>query len=497
MNAPIARHPLALVAIGWLATGAALAQGSSAPSSPTPSATAPVVVPGPASAGAAAAPGPLWPVAAPPSAMPDPECGSVPSTLDWAGAQRRLARCNRELRVALRTTDAPLADIRVAGQRPNPTLSAGLGNVNPQLGVGTSGNPLDYQLDYVARLDQTVERGGKRGLRVESAEHAWRASRWSAADTLRQQQLALAQAWIALWGAQERLRLQDDVLQLYRRTLDAAQRRLKAGDVAAADVARIELDVRRAETEIALADGERIAARNAVASLLAIDASGDALRAGEPWPTAGDAAAPLLAPGEAERPDLQAARARQAAADAQSRLARSLQTRDVTIGVQAERYAPPAGGGWLLGAFVSLPLFVNHRYEGEIARAEADRAIAEESRSRIEQQARADQRRLLDARASAGARRTALERDALPLAEKVAANAELAYRKGAGTVLELLDALRQLRALQLEALQARLDHDRADAAARAEMLTAAAATDPVFGESLQLRPTTTTPDVPK
>jgi cobalt-zinc-cadmium efflux system outer membrane protein len=178
------------------------------------------------------------------------------------------------------------------------------------------------------------------------------------------------------------------------------------------------------------------------------------------------------------------------------RLAHSLRTRDVTIGVQAERYAPPAGGGWLLGAFVSLPLFVNHRHEGEIARAEADLGIAAQSRARIEQQARADQRRLLDARASARLRRERIERDALPLAERVAANAELAYRKGAGTVLELLDALRQLRALQLDALQARLDHDRADAAARAEMLTAAAAADPVFGESLQLRPTTT-PDVPK
>ena len=75
------------------------------------------------------------------------------------------------------------------------------------------------------------------------------------------------------------------------------------------------------------------------------------------------------------------------------------------------------------------------------------------------------------------------------------ARAELAWRKGAGTVLELLDALRQLRALQIEALQARLDDDRADAAARAEMLTAAAAADPVFGESLRLRPTT--PDAPK
>lgn len=486
MNTPLARHPLALVAIGWLAAGAALGQ-------PAPVAPAPPV---PSSAPASAAGATPWPTAAAPAAAPDPDCAAPAATLDWAGAQRRLARCNRELRVALRTTDSALADIRVAGQRPNPTLSAGVGNVNPRIGLGGGNNPLDYQLDYVARIDQTYERGGKRDLRIESAEHAWRASIWNAAETLRRQQLALAQAWIALWGAQERLRLQRDVLDLYRRTLDAAQRRLKAGDVAAADVARIDLDVRRAEAEMTAVEGERIAARNAVAALLAMDAGAGGPTAAEPWPTIAEpAAAPLLPPGEADRPDLQATRAQQAAADAQSRLARSQRTRDVTVGVQAERYAPPAGGGWLLGAFVSVPIFVHHRFEGEIARAEAERELAAESLTRIEQQARADQLRLLDARAAARARRERIERDALPLAERVAADADLAYRKGAGTVLELLDALRQLRALQIDALQARLDHDRADAAARAEMLTAGAADDPVFGASLRMRPTT--PDVPR
>ena len=127
--------------------------------------------------------------------------------------------------------------------------------------------------------------------------------------------------------------------------------------------------------------------------------------------------------------------------------------------------------------------------EGEIARAEADLDAAGAERRRIEQLARATQQRLAQARWLARERRERIENDALPLAEKVAASADLAYRRGAGSVLELLDALRQLRALQLEALGARLDEDRADAASRAEMLTAAAADDPIFGESLRLRPT--------
>ncbi|MEI7446931.1 MAG: TolC family protein, partial [Burkholderiales bacterium] len=187
-----------------------------------------------------------------PSAVADAEstCAAQPPAgpLTFAAAQARLARCNRELRGAVRSVAAQRADVITAGQRPNPTFSGGIGNVNPQLGVG-SGNPLDLQIDYVARLDQTFERGNKRELRVEAAGRALQAARLSAAEVLRQQQLALAQAWVDLWGAQQRVALQGELIALVGRTLDGAQRRLKAGDVAAADVARIELDVRRAEAE--------------------------------------------------------------------------------------------------------------------------------------------------------------------------------------------------------------------------------------------------------
>jgi cobalt-zinc-cadmium efflux system outer membrane protein len=148
-----------------------------------------------------------------------------------------------------------------------------------------------------------------------SAEQAGRAARWHAADTLRQQQLALAQAWIDLWGAQQRLALQQEVLGLYRRTLDGARRRKKAGDVAAADVARIELDVQRAEAERVVGEGELARARNVIASLLAMEPSAPMLQAAEPWPAADVSGAARLAPGEAERPDLSFEQAIRFAAD--------------------------------------------------------------------------------------------------------------------------------------------------------------------------------------
>lgn len=414
------------------------------------------------------------------------DCTAQPSPeLSWSLAQQRLAQCNRDFRLALQSLRAAQADVQIAGQRPNPTLSTGVGQYSTTVGVG-SGAPFDKQVDWLARLDQPIERGNKRDLRVQAASQSLRAAGWSAADMLRQQQLALANAWIELWGAQEKSRLQRELTALYRNTYDSAQRRLKAGDIAASDVARIDLDLQRAETDRIAANSDLIRARFVLASLLAMEPQAPQLKVVSPWPASEPASATIIPAGDAERPDLQAARAQQAAADAQAELARSLQTRDISIGLQVDRFAPPTGFGTTLGAYVSIPLFINHRYEGELARAEADRDFAAAARMRLEQQARADQQRLLEARVGARLRRERLEREALPVAEKVVTNAELAYRKGAGNVLELIDALRQLRSLQLEALAVRLDEDRADAAARAEMLTASAAADPIFGESLRL-----------
>ena len=411
-----------------------------------------------------------------------------PAQWSFAQAQQRLDRCNPALRAAIGVLAASRADLVTAGQRPNPGFTAGLGNFNPQAGLG-SGPLLDRQIDYFTRIDQPVERGDKRNLRVESAGYALEASRWNAAEVLRQQRRALALAWIDLWGAQQRLALQEELRALMARTRDGAQIRLQAGDLPAADVIRIELDLQRADADRLAAAAALTRARGQVAILLALDPQAGSLRAAEPWSAvmapqieAVDVSAPA-------RPDLAAARAQQSQAEAQARLARAQQVRDVSIGLQAERYAPPAGNGWLLGAFVSIPIFLNHRFEGEIARAEADRDLAEASRQRLELSLRAEQQQAVADRLATRARQARLEGEALPLAQRVVANAELAYRKGAGTVLELLDALRQQRALQIDALEARLESDRADVTLRAIAISPIVASDPVFGDLTRWTPT--------
>ena len=63
--------------------------------------------------------------------------------------------------------------------------------------------------------------------------------------------------------------------------------------------------------------------------------------------------------------------------------------------------------------------------------------------------------------------RACIETELQPQAEKSAAAAEFAFRNGAIGVMDLLDARRTLRAVQVEAVAARAEHARALAALRA------------------------------
>jgi hypothetical protein len=65
-------------------------------------------------------------------------------------AEERLADCNRDVRASRLAVAAAEADLRVASQRPNPTLTVGASNVNPQVGIG-SGPLRDKTFDSSVR----------------------------------------------------------------------------------------------------------------------------------------------------------------------------------------------------------------------------------------------------------------------------------------------------------------------------------------------------------
>jgi len=396
--------------------------------------------------------------------------------LTLADAERVAAERNRDVVAARRAVEFARADALAAGAAPNPQLSLSTTNINFQSGIGPGSLSSKY-VDTVLRVDQLVERGNKRELRMAQADKLAEATRSDVTDTIRQRRLAVTNAYYDLKLAQDRAAIAAENAALFGRVVDASQKRLKAGDVAPADVSRIRVDALRADNEARAAQADLARAQIALAVLLAAEADAAKLRAVDPWPDG--AADPVIDEAAIDRrPDVVAAVQRLEAARSGRDLARSLRTRDVSVGVQYEHYpvnpdgamGTGSGSGVSWGVGVSIPLFVRYYYEGEIARAEAGIAAAEESLERARANARAELAQSSSDLRAARERQARQESTLLPEARKSAEYAAFAYRNGAIGVLELLDSQRTLAALQFEAAGSRADYAKALAAWRAAAL---------------------------
>ncbi len=387
-------------------------------------------------------------------------CGPLPQApLALGAAGERFARCNREVRAAELAALAAAADRRIAAQRPNPTLTLGASNVNPHEGVG-AGTPRDKTFDSSIRFEQVIERGGKARLREAQSSELHAAARADVAEQQRLQRLAMRTAFFDLAAAQEKVRLQRDFRALAADSASAVARRFDAGEVPRADSNRFRLDAARAANDALQADADRDRARLDLARLLGAESSARTLAVEPEWPD-GDPTPRQ----EGVRPDVAAARHRVLAAQAGRELARRIATRDVTVGVQADRWPVSEtnlqGTGVSYGLTVSVPLHVRHANEGEALRASADFDSAQAALARAEAQAEAEARLTEADWLAARQRRVRVETEVRPLAREVGAAAEFAYGRGATGVLDLLDARRSLKAVELDEVQARADSAKA------------------------------------
>jgi len=364
---------------------------------------------------------------------------------------------SRELRLAGAAVSGAAADVRTAGQRPNPDVSLNLASISPWSGYG-AGPWKDKKMDNILRLDQLIERGGKRDLRIKGAEARLEAARFDSDETARQQLGALRYAYYNLRLAQEKQKLARETAELYGKSAEAGKLRQKAGDIAPVDLSRLQIDQARAASDARQAQAEFEQAQVELAYLIGREADARQLQASDNWPALEEQAlgdAPLD-----QRPDLEAARRRMTAAEADRDLARARKSRDVTVGVQYEHNLQNAPTN-SYGFGVSVPLFIWHEYEGEIARAESD---FDASRLQYEQQQAQAVGQVAQARnalLSARDRVKRLEGGLLADAERVARAAEFAYGKGAMGLMDLLDARRTLRQIQIEAASARADYAKA------------------------------------
>lgn len=395
-----------------------------------------------------------------PAHAADGECAlPPPPPLSLFVAEKRLSDCNRDVMAARLAVAAAEADLRTASQRPNPTLTVEASNVNPSAGIG-AGPLRGKTFDSSARIDQLVERGNKAELRVAQAQASLDASRADVAEQLRQQRLAMRTAFFDLAAAQERVRLQLEFRDLSTQSADASSQRMKAGEVSRAEANRFRLDAARAANDARQAQSDRERSRLDLAKLLGMESAAPTLDVGVEWPHGADGPA-----AKGDRPDVAAAKLRVDAALAGRALARSIATRDVTLGLQADHWPTnefnQQGTGISYTFSVSVPLQVRHANEGEAARGAADFETAKAAFARAQAAAESEAKLAETDWRAAEERRERVEAEVRPLARDVAQAAEFAYARGATGVLDLLDARRSLKAVELDEVQASADSAKA------------------------------------
>src|SRR5262249_52714393 len=145
--------------------------------------------------------------------------------LSLGEAERLLAERNRELLAARRALESAGAQRITAAARPTPTLSLNSSSISSNPGTGPG--PLNQKrIDTVLRIDQPIERGNKRELRMDAAEGLERAARGDSLDVLRQQLAQLRGAYYDVKQAEEKVKILDESAQLFSRTFSSAQARV-------------------------------------------------------------------------------------------------------------------------------------------------------------------------------------------------------------------------------------------------------------------------------
>ena len=125
------------------------------------------------------------------------------------------------------------------------------------------------------------------------------------------------------------VRVAGETVASFEKTVDALALRLKAGDIARSEVARIRVDALRAENDARAARTEREKAQVALAYLIGLEREASAITAKDASPEAVPVAAPAdLERIVGERPDVASAQLRLKAAEARRELARASRTRD-------------------------------------------------------------------------------------------------------------------------------------------------------------------------
>ncbi len=375
------------------------------------------------------------------------------------GLIRAALEHNRDLRIATaRVAEArALYGIQRADRLPTLAAGASASNSRTPADLSPTGSAvisrridvnvslLAFELDFWGRVAALTEAARASYLATEHAQRAFRVSLIA----------SVADAYLGLLEAQERLALAEATLASRAQTRELVGRRRAAGLSSDLDYLQADAAYEAARVEVAAWRRQQAAARNYLRSLVGHDPAdlppGRGLLEQElPLTQAPGLPSQVLL----RRPDVLAAEERLRAAYANVGAARAAFFPRITLTAAAGTASRELNGlfkdgseAWSFAPSLSLPIFDAGRNRAGLDLAQVRQDIAVADYERTVQQAFREVADLLVAREQLAEQLQAAQ--AQQQAQQRAADiAEARYRQGVGSFLEVLDAQRQLLAAQ-------------------------------------------------
>ncbi|HTX15951.1 MAG TPA: TolC family protein [Candidatus Baltobacteraceae bacterium] len=376
--------------------------------------------------------------------------GPIKITLDEA-IQMALAH-NHALLAARTTIQQSASEEITANLRPNPVFFADWDYLPVFAPSAQNSTYLQDSTEADAGVSYLFERGGKRHYRLEAAKDQTAVTRSLVADNERSLTFQVASAYTGVELAESALDLAQQDLKSFQNTVDISQDRYKAGDISQDDYLKIKLQMLQFQTDFSQAQLARVQALSDLRQLLgyeSVPADYDVAGPFEYQPVSGNLE-DLQMKALATRPDLRAAQQGVTAANSQLQLQKANGKQDVTV--QANYTHVNSING--VSFYGSIPLPIFNRNQGEIGRARYAITQAQEQEKAASDQVLTDVKDAYEGLQTNNQVIQLYQSGYLNEAQQDRDISEYAYRRGAASLLDFLDAERSYRATQLDYRQA-------------------------------------------
>jgi len=397
----------------------------------------------------------------PPSAPPAAPVGAGPIPVTPANASAHIT-LDEAIRLALQHNHAlqavrstiliSQADEITANLRPNPTISWD-SQFFPLF------HPDQFNSDYLANQAQfdlgigyLFERGKKRQHRLQAAKDATAVVRSQATDSERQLFFNVSQQFIAVLLAESMFDFAQRDLDSFQQTVTISESRFKIGDMSEGDYLKIKLQLLQFQTDVSGAQLAKVQALAALRQLLGFDSVPDnyVCDGDLTYETVHGNVEDLKALALRSRPDLTAAILGVSAARSQEALAEANGKRDLGVSFSYTHTAGQSSGAFFFN--VDLPIF--DRNQGNIAHARYAITQAQEQASEAAEQVMTDVADAFENLKTNDKIIQLYQGGYVDQAKQSRDISEYAYKRGAASLLDFLDAERTYRSNQLAYRQA-------------------------------------------